>query len=60
MTTMKRVSVAIPDELDQKILDLKKKGTGRESYSEVVRQILDKGLATIGDDNANVTARPTV
>lgn len=60
MTAMKRVSVAIPDELDQKILDLKKKGTGRESYSEVVRQILDKGLASICDDNANVTVRPTV
>lgn len=47
MTEMKRVTVAIPDELDQRILDLKKSGSGRESYSEIVRQILDKGLEAI-------------
>ena len=58
MTEMKRVTVAIPDELDQRILDLKKSGSGRESYSEIVRQILDKGLASICENNANATARP--
>lgn len=47
MTDMKRVSFAIPDELDRRILELKKNGSGRESYSEVVRRVLDKGLEAI-------------
>ena len=47
MTYMRRISVAIPDELDKRILELKRNGSGRESYSEVVRKVLDKGFEAI-------------
>lgn len=57
MTEMKRVTVAIPDELDRKILEVKKGGSGRESYSAVVRKILDMGLASIKPESTDMTAR---
>lgn len=48
LTNMKRVTVALPDEIDQKILDLKKQDKYvRESYSEVVRMALEVGLKTL-------------
>ncbi len=45
MTDMKRVTVSIPDELDKKILELRKDDRFiRCSYSEIVRCMLLAGL----------------
>lgn len=45
MTDMKRITISVPDELDKKILELKKTDEfARASYSEVVRTILLRGL----------------
>lgn len=50
MTDMRRVTIAIPDDLDKRILELKKDDRFvRGSYSEVVRQILERGLAVVND-----------
>lgn len=57
MTNMRRISVAIPDELDQRILELKRDGSGRESYSEVVRKVLDKGFEAIQNTDNSAPRR---
>ena len=45
MTEMKRVTVAIPDEIDKKILELKKDDKFvRYSYSKIVRMLLFAGM----------------
>ena len=45
MTDMKRVTIALPNNLDKKILELKKDDRFiRCSYSEIVRQVLEHGL----------------
>ena len=45
MTDMRRVTIAIPDDLDRRILELKKDDRfARRSYAEVVRQVLERGL----------------
>lgn len=45
MTEMRRVTISIPDELDKKVLELKKEDKFiRCSYSEVVRMLLQAGL----------------
>lgn len=45
MTDMKRVTIALPDNLDKKILELRKDDRFiRCSYSEIVRQVLERGL----------------
>lgn len=45
MTTMRRVTFAVPPDLDKKILNLKKTSRhAKDSYSEVVRQLVQKGL----------------
>lgn len=45
MTDMKRVTISIPDDLDKKIVALRKKDEYlRDSYSEIVRKLLDRGL----------------
>lgn len=44
MTDMRRVTVSLPDELDKRILEMKKDDRFvRCSYSEVVRQMLEFG-----------------
>lgn len=46
MTEMKRVTVALPDEIDKKVLELRKDERFiRCSYSEIVRKLLEAGLA---------------
>ncbi len=46
MTEMRRMTISLPDELDKKILELKKDDRFvRCSYSEIVRQLLDDGFA---------------
>lgn len=50
MTDMRRVTIAIPDDLDKRILELKKDDRFvRVSYAEVVRQILERGLSVVND-----------
>mgnify|MGYP000856494993 FL=1 len=50
MTDMRRVTIAIPDDLDKRILELKKDDRFvRGSYAEVVRQILERGLSVVND-----------
>lgn len=45
MTTMKRVSISLPDDLDRRILDLRRTDQFvRSSYSEIVRQLLERGF----------------
>ena len=46
MTEMKRVTVSLPDEIDKKVLELRKDERFiRCSYSEIVRKLLEAGLA---------------
>lgn len=45
MTDMRRVTISLPDEIDRKILELRKEDRFiRCSYAEIVRQILESGL----------------
>lgn len=47
MTDMKRVTVALPDEIDRKVLEIrKKKEYERFSYSKIVRMLLVAGIET--------------
>lgn len=47
MTEMKRVTVSLPDEIDKKVLELRKDDRFvRCSYSEIVRKLLEAGLAS--------------
>lgn len=51
MTTMRRVTIAVPPDLDKKILNLKKTSRhAKDSYSEVVRQLVQKGLEAYRQD----------
>lgn len=45
MTEMRRITIALPDEIDRKILEMRKDDRFvRCSYAEIVRQLLEKGL----------------
>lgn len=45
MTEMRRMTISLPDDLDKRILELKKDDRFvRCSYSEIVRQVLDHGF----------------
>lgn len=51
MTNMRRVTVTLPDNLDRRILELKKDDRFvRCSYSELVRQVLDRGFSVMNED----------
>ena len=46
MTKMKRITIVVPDEIDHKILELRKTEQFiRCSYAEIIRQVLCAGLA---------------
>ena len=48
MTDMRRVTIAFPDSMDERILELRKEDRFiRCSYSEIVRQILEQGLSVL-------------
>ncbi len=48
MTDMRRVTIALPDELDRRILKLKAEDRFvRCSYSEVVRKLLEYGFSLL-------------
>lgn len=45
MTNMRRVTISIPEEIDKKVLELKKNDKFvRSSYSEIVRMLLLSGI----------------
>lgn len=51
MTSMKRVTVALPDDIDRRILKLRAdERFARCSYSEIVRQILEHGIELVSKD----------
>lgn len=53
MTDMRRVTVSLPDEIDKRILELKKDDRFiRLSYAEIVRQLLEKGLKSSSGKDA--------
>jgi len=55
MTEMRRVTISLPDELDRKVLELKKRDEfARASYSEVCRKLLEKGLEKAGLQESGV------
>ena len=45
MTEMRRVTISLPDEIDEEVLELKKQDRFvRCSYSEIIRMLLQAGL----------------
>ena len=45
MTNMKRVTISMPEQLDREILGMRKEDAFiRDSYSEIVRKLLELGL----------------
>lgn len=54
MTEMRRVTISLPDEIDAKVLALKKEERFvRCSYSEIVRMLLQAGLEAEKDKDAS-------
>lgn len=52
MTNMHRVSLAIPDELEARIFALRKNEEfARCTYSELIRRLLEHGLAIVAAEN---------
>lgn len=57
MTDMRRMTISLPDELDKRILALKKDDRFiRCSYSEVARQILERGFEVLEAERAQDSA----
>lgn len=51
MTGMRRVTISLPGELDNSVLALKKEDRFvRCSYSEVVRQLLERGFQVLAEE----------
>lgn len=56
MTDMRRITIALPDEIDKKILELRKDDRFiRCSYAEIVRKVLEQGLIAETADEAHST-----
>ena len=46
MTDMKRITVSVPDDIDQALVELRKQdGFERCSYSEIIRRLVRVGLS---------------
>ena len=57
MTDMRRITVSIPDEVDRKIINLRKtEGFERCTYSEIVRQIVLRGLEKVAEEQKGASA----
>ena len=53
MTNMKRTTVSFPEELTERIFALRKdERFTRCSYSELIRQLAEKGLALLDEEKA--------
>lgn len=53
MTDMRRVTIAFPDSMDKRILELRKDDRFiRSSYSEIVRKILEHGFQALDAERA--------
>lgn len=53
MTNMKRTTISFPDELTERIFALRKDDRFmRCSYSELIRQLTEKGLALLDEEKA--------
>lgn len=53
MTDMRRMTISMPDDLDKRILEQRKDDRFiRQSYSEVVRQLLEIGLEAMKAERA--------
>lgn len=54
MTEMRRITIAIPNDIDKRILELRKDDRFvRCSYSEIVRQVLKCGIASVFNEQSN-------
>lgn len=52
MTEMRRVTISLPDEMDKKILELRKDDRFiRCSYAEIVRQIVERGIDMVNAEH---------
>lgn len=50
MTEMRRVTISVPDEIDQAVLKMKQTDEFvRDSYSEIIRKLLVAGLEKISE-----------
>lgn len=57
MTEMRRVTVSLPDDLDQTILSLRRDNRfSRCTYSELVRQILLRGIEMVREETQKDSA----
>lgn len=55
MTDMRRVTIPLPDEIDKRILEIKKDDRFiRLSYAEIVRKLLEIGLGAWAEDQGGV------
>lgn len=53
MTNMKRTTISLPDELTERIFALRKDDRfTRCSYSELIRQLTEKGLDLLDEEKA--------
>ena len=51
MTDMRRVTISLPDEIDKRILEIKKDDRFiRLSYAEIVSKLLESGLGACAAD----------
>lgn len=51
---MRRITIAIPNDIDKRILELRKDDRFvRCSYSEIVRQVLKCGIASVFNEQSN-------
>lgn len=57
MTDMRRVTIAFPDALDERILKLRKEDDFiRCSYSEIVRKVLELGFSALDAEQTQESA----
>lgn len=53
MTDMKRITISLPDDLDEAVEALRKtERFANRSYSEIIRHLVGLGLEAWGRDNA--------
>lgn len=58
MTSMRRITISIPHDMDKKILEIRKKDEFvRASYSEIVRVLISAGLNFDKHENETRTPR---